>query len=446
MNSPQLIGKYIAYRSGDTFTYIEPMNNYLDKGDFALNVSGEDGMVYIGRGPYCAIPYYLFSQFMPRNLALDCVAFLQLVLISIAFTCLISIVNPLIVHKRYLFLLPFVLLVPAVATRYIFTIDTECFALSFFLLFCYFYILFLRYDKNNFLIISAIFLAILGLLKPYFLPLFALLFLHYLIQRKRTAKELIHYVLLMSLPLIIFALPFTIRNLVRFNTFAPFQNTAYAGLKSPIEQDAMRKTVALWGESSVRWESESLGSYFMPLLGKTGKYRYEFPQRLIVKGYTMSDIVKLKNKCAEFATNPTKKLSNEIINEFSRFREIYLEEKPLEIVSSKFRLAFLLIRPPLKIPDLTIGVQSTILFVQHCLYYSILILGFFGLLLLSYFDRKYLFVCLFVCYILIFFSVLGAPERRFFMQAYFMFIVGSIYFVDKIHTGIISKSHSNNSL
>jgi len=434
-SNPHKIGTFLAVSGGDTKGYIDPIKNLIAEGEF-FGQSGGIEKNHIGRGPYYGIIYYFFQLFLPSKIAFDAVVLLQIFLLALALTYLLKIINRFVVNKVLLWLAALMFIFLPLAARYVIIIIPETISLSTLILFCYFYLKFLDTRKNKYLLISGVFIGITCVLKPYFFPVYAIVGLIYCFDIRWNFKKIFHYVFIISIPVIVICAPFTVRNLVRFQVFAPVQNTTYGGGTMNENFRAMRNTFRVWGENPINWENETLGTFFLPV-SDVFEYKYDFPKRLIVDGYTMQDIENLRDLCRKAGKSDSIDLL--IQSEFERMRNIFIEQKPFEAYFfSKIRTTLILLHSPLyfsanEVTNVKQAVVFTLQYSRQILYYFIFIFGLIGIIWLCIKDRKYLFIALIPLWLMLFFGIImQLPEQRFFKHGFFLLYIGVVFVIDKI--------------
>ena len=434
-SNPHKTGMFLAVSGGDTNGYIDPIKNLIAEGEF-FGQSGGNEKNHIGRGPYYGILYYFFQLFLPSKIAFDAVVLLQIFLLALALTYLLKIINRFVENKILLWFAALMFVFLPLAARYVIVIMPETISLSTLILFCYFYLKFLDTCKNKYLLISGIFIGITCVLKPYFFPVYAIVGLIYCFDIRWNFKKIFHYVFIISIPVVVICTPFTVRNLIRFQVFAPVQNTTYGGGTMDENLRAMRSTFRVWGENFVNWENTTLGTYFLPV-NDIFEYKYDFPKRLIVDGYTMQDIENLRALCRQ--AGKTDSVDLLIQSEFERMRNIFIEQKPFEAYFfSRIRTTLLLLRSPLyfsanEVTNLKQAAVFTLQYSRQILYYFILVFGLIGIIWLCVENRKYLFIALIPFWLILFFGIiLQWTEERFFKHGFFLLYIGAFFFIDKI--------------
>lgn len=435
-NIDRQIGRFIAYSSGDTDSYTQDMERLVSTGHYYASSSE---VKEVGRGPYYAVPYYVFRQFLPVDLSFDLVALVQIFIFCIALVVFFTILDNLVKNKWILLGIFILYLVRPYSLGDANRIYTESLTVSYLIFFTYFYINFNQTSKKSSLFLSAIFLALISVMKPYYLIVYSILFVDYVFFVKANYKKAFRFVLFMSIPLVVICLPFTIFNLKEKRIFAPMQNTTYAGSQPDSAFSAIRSLVREWGEDYISWDNNALGTYFYPIPGF--QYAHAFPERLLTPDYSLSDIQQLKKDYAkyELANNPNEKriLRHKIITNSLLIKESWRKHHPFSVITSRIKvIKYLVFQGGFSINHRHSGlrhiVSNLLCFIQWSSYYIFLI---FGLLGFSYFlklNKNYRFILFIMFYIVIFFSILRAGESRFFSPMVFYLIIGTAYFLDYI--------------
>lgn len=440
-NQTRQLGYCLAYSSGDTEGYIAPMENYIQTGQYYLNDPQEES---VGRGPYYAVYYYIFRQFLNVPASFDAVAILQILWFALAIVLLMLLLVRYIHYKSLVWLIPvLVLFIPleiGLTTR----ILTETLVLCQLICFFFFYERFVRTNSWWQLGWAALFLSMACVMKPYLLPIFAFCFLDWAIANKILClKKWCQFVAVMSLPLVLICLPFTIRNAVKLHTFAPMQNTMFAGGKNDTVAATARKMVRVWGEFHLEWESNALGSYFMP--AGDCQYEGELPQSIFVDAYTAEDLSVLAQGCQRYQqmeeSAERDSLGCTLVATMHTYMNAYKTQHPLWRVKATFKQMKYLIglsafAPNHRHSGLRSLISNGLSFSAWLLYYLVLFGGAIGLILIAIYCPPLRILTWVMLWLLLFFSGLLAGEHRFFHAAEYCCLGGLIYAIDCIITKI----------
>lgn len=441
------IGNFIAMDSGDTDSYMFSMENFIQTGEYgSLNI----GNKFVGRGPYYATYYFVLRQFLDIPTTYDALVILHILWFSLAIILLMLLMVKYIHHKALIWIIPILIIYIPLDTFLINRILTEPFVLSQLICFFFFYERFVRTNSWWQLGWSALFLSMACVMKPYLLPIFAFCFLDWAFSNKVLCfKKWCQFVAIMSLPLVVICLPFTIRNAVKLHTFAPMQNTMYAGSKNDTVNATMRKMVRVWGECHLEWSPKAVGTYFMPVDG----YQYEgaLPQSIFVDAYTTDDLEALAQGCQRYQqmeeSAERDSLRCTLVTTMNTYKNAYISQHPLWRVKATLKqMQYLTLQGPFVINHRHTGLRSLIsnslTFSSWLLYYIVLFAGAIGLILIAIYCPPLRILTWVMLWLLLFFSGLLAGEHRFFHAAEYCCLVGLVYVIDYI-IDKISMSRKN---
>lgn len=435
-------GEYIAYDSGDTSGYIDPIEEYIQTGQYNVG-SIEDKNV--GRGPYYGVYYYMFRQFLSVKKSYDALAILQILWYALAIILLMLLVEPYIKYKMLVWIIPCCVFFLHTGMLYLPRIATDSIATSQLICFAFFYVRFNRNGNYWSLVFAALFLAMAAVMKPYLLPIYALCFFDWAISNKIfNIKKWGVYVGIMSLPLVIICLPFTIRNAIKLHTFAPVQNTTYAGCKPDPVNAAMRNMVRAWGENHVEWGG--LGTFFMPLEGFS--YKQALPAHIYTEEYNKEDLYMLAEQCQAYEKMESgvekDSIAQALVDKMTHYRNAYIAVHPLWRIRAMYKQLSFLIQPSsLHLNHRHTGIRHIVsnglgLF-SWGLSWLLLIGGVIGLLLIVLFIKDLRFIAWITLYIALFFSWLLAGENRFFLIGEWFNAIGLVVLLDQCCNLIINR-------
>lgn len=430
-------GTYIAYLGGDARSYIPPMENYIQTGEYYLNSPDETN---IGRGPYYAVYYYVFRQFLDIAGTYDAMAILQILWFAVSIIILMKLVEMYIQYKALIWLIPIIILIIPLELYYVAQILPEAIVLSELICFAYFYASFNR--SNNFWMLgwSALFLSMAAVIKPYLLPIFALCFFDWVFTHKIVqCKRWLIFIGVMSLPLVVICLPFTIRNAKKYHIFAPMQNTTFAGSRPDSTMNALRSLVNTWGEDYVSWETYTLGTFFIredPNID----YEETFPD-VMTDDYSYNDLYQLREDYAVYkmSTGYVKdSIGKSICERVELYKQSYKEAHPLWRGYAFLRTAHRLVfgHITFEINHRHSGIRCVLsnglIWLNKGLYLLMLVLGIVGLGLCVMYAKDMRIITWIVLWLILFFSYINAGEHRFFLVGEYYCLAGMIYALDKI--------------
>lgn len=438
-NEEERWGNRLAYASGDTRGYILPMEHYICFGEYYLDKPEEKS---IGRGPYYAVYYYIFRQFLDIPSSYDALVIFHILWFSIAIILLMLLLVRYLHYQSLVWLIPLLTIgIPLELWRLTYILP-ESLALSQLICFFFFYERFVRTGSWWQLGWSALFLSMACVMKPYLLPIFAFCFLDWTITNKVLCfNKWCQYVAIMSLPLVLICLPFTIRNAVKYQTFAPMQNTAYAGTTNDTVNAAMRIMVRTWGENHQEWVNNAVGTYFMPVKGF--HYVGELPSSIYVDAYSADDLAQLAQECQRYERmeeSPERdSLRCALVAIMTSYTKAYLAQHPCwRIKATLKQMKYLVAKEPFAIDHRYTGVLS-VLFnavkgVSWFIYYVLLLGGIVGLILLVIYCPPLRILAWVTLWLLLFFSLTLSGEHRFFLPAEYCCLIGFVFMLDRVIT------------
>ncbi len=322
----------LAKDGGDTFSYLGVMDNLYTHGEYYFWNGANK--VYAGRMPYYGALYFVLRIFVSAKIAYDVYAVLQIALDALA-TVVFAQLCFEIFRKKIAFLVGFLLYFCSF-NFFMFTIDlwTESPSLSFLIFFLYFYQRFFMEKKWTHVLWASLFLALMTVLKPYFVLIYPVFFLSVWFLLNRRLSES-YKVILLGLPLLILLSPWIVRNFVTLGKFIPAQEGMYAGYNYPESYYAYVDFAASWGGGIVFWEPDEAGCYFLVHMGF--QCRYSLPDYALANGYSRAEVESVRQKFLEVQENYSPELDEVVAAEFRRLTKIYKREKPFMYhVGSRF--------------------------------------------------------------------------------------------------------------
>lgn len=286
-------------------------------------------------------------------------------------------------------------------------------------------------------------------MKPYFFPVYAMLFATYLYHNRITLVSFIKFPLTIGLFVVIIATPFTIHNYTKYKIFAPVQNSSFAGLPPNPALLSIRELVKIFGENSIAWDNSSLMNYFYNKDGKIDN-SIEFPKNHIVDGYTLHDIEILRDSVLK-ATSPetTESIQNFVVQETDRISTIYFNEKPYRkyVYRIESFLNYSLFSYEWYNIDNKMSSRELIRFIYRnyivILYYFVLIFGLLGFIIYRKIKEIQVLHIIIIWHILLFGFYMGFPESRMMLSPFYLILVFCFLFVDSIILRIKKNKRAN---
>lgn len=441
-SAPEVRMGKIAVAGGDTFSYLNPIDNYIKYNSyFFTNNKGEKS--FAGRMPYYGTVYYLIKLIVPSSHTYDAFVVLQIILECWSII-LLSLLCYKITRLYFSFWLAYFLLIISLNTSiWSLMLLTESLSTSFLIAFLYYYSAYLNNSNRSLakLFSPSLFLAFVVLLKPYFILLYVLLSIEFILNKSGYAMHIFIYntlkrLIVVSGILIMFLLPWTIRNYKMLNKFIPLQASIDAGYGFNKSFVACTDFIKAWGGSVIYWDKKSAGCYF--IRSENINCQFSFPDYALSKSYDVKDIEKVREKYIILQKMYSDSLDNIVSEEFRRLTYIYKNEQPIR---------YFIISPLILIKEFLFHSGSYYLpinhsfacykpyqillkIVQSVLYYTTLSLGSVGLIALVVKGRNnFIFLSIPLLLILIFPITLRLTEWRYFTTAYPVLIIGLVYLI-----------------
>jgi hypothetical protein len=431
--NPELSLGYLAKVSGDTFSYLDPMDNYLTEGEYYFWNGARK--VFAGRMPYYGLPYFFFRLFFDKSVSADLLALLQIFLDALATVYFARLCRD-VLESRAAFWIGLALYFCSfnyfLSATYI---STESLSLSLTVLFLY---KFHRYwtggDKRQALVAS-VFLSLAILLKPYLLPLILLFFLTYLYKEKfaarRELREVVAFIAVMMIPLGAMLFPWFLRNTITLQQLVITQESTTAGYNYTPADFAFRRFATGWGGDDTFWDAKSPSCHFK--LNPPVECDFRFPSYSLTSRYTLEDIERVRQDYLLLQKNYSPELDEKVVAGFDRLTDAYKDERPLMyyVGSGFLRMKTIMWHTnnnnlPIHASSPCYGAyQLGFKIVQFIIYALSLTLGLAGLIWLLWQRKVSLIFAFLPIYLLLFFCFyIRLAEARYFTQAYPVVLLG----------------------
>lgn len=438
-NYPEIQLGVIAVDSGDTFSYLGAIDNLIQTGEYFFWISPEK-KVYAGRMPHYGAIYFVLRQFFDQAVAYDAYVLLQIFADSLA-TVVFALLCFEIFRKRSAFWVGFT--VHLCSLNFIlFSVQlwTESLSLSFAVFFAYFSHRFWAEAEWKNALWAAVFLALITSLKPYFVLIYPIFLISVFINLDKNQKALVRRQVLVTvgrtallgLPLALLLAPWVARNLVVLDRFIPTQQDFYAGYDYSRAHLAFVEFVSSWGASSVPWDANDAGCYFLLVKGKTCDY--VLPERALTNGYSREEVERVRSEFLNLQVNYSPEVDSKVAAEFLNLSRIYRLEQPfnyhigarlfyfekLFFVSYRYRFPFF------KHSEHYWMLQSLFGFTQVAIRFVLLFIGALGLIHLAL-RARISFIFIFIPLLIsISFVELRTTERRYVEPVYVFLLIGIV--------------------
>ncbi len=441
---PEIKISTLAIAGGDTFSYTGAMENYFNTGKYYF-FNGKEN-VYAGRMPHYSIPYYFFRLFLNQNQSYNALIIFQLVMESFSIVLFSMLIFKITQSASIGFASIIIQIFNLSTTHYSIQATPESLSIS--LLIIITYLIYTYYHNRKFtsLLFISFLLAWLTCLKPYFIILYPIVVLTFcsIYFGYENIKKVSRLSITLIFPLLIFILPWVIRNEIVLNKFIPLQISVRAGYNYTKSELSLKRLIHAWGENSHFWEPKSVGCLFSPYA--EGPCDYLLPEDIYTKKYTKEDIERLIIRFKNLIQNPSSEEDSLLENTIEGYRTAFIEENTVR---------FYFLSPMERIKNCMVhsgsyylpisssfacykSYQFLIKFVQSCIYWFSLLVGLPMLFMLVIKSKQYLFMLFIPVYLILLFPIsFGLQELRYFHGAFPFFLFGSILFVHKFLIKIV---------
>ncbi len=445
--TPENISTKLASKNGDAPFYVDPIDNYLEKGEYYYQSGNQK--IETGRAPYYGLTYLMFRLFLPRETSYDMVVILQLLVESLAIMYLCALASLVFKHKVAYLLTYLLMIVSFNTTFWANALLTESLAISFLIFFTWYYYNYLLEKKKRSLFFSGLFLGFSVLLKPYLALLYIPVGILFFTEKPFSFSKIILNTVLVSGSLIVLSIPYTIRNLVKFKQFIP-GSELYGGYNFSKANFACREFIRAWGGSIMFWDKRSAACYFEPVADVPCEF--VFPEYVLCKGYSMQDIESVRNLYILYQKNPSLTLEDSVTAEFNRLTSLFIQYKPMRYY---FITPLLLVKNFLfhsgsyylsvsKTSPCYAGYQTLLKLSQSFLYYLSFFAGFTGLIFIFLKDKRSYMLLFIPVYLILLFPIgFKATEFRYFAPSYPFLILGTSYFCLRLYVYVRNLLNRN---
>lgn len=460
-NHSELAVGYLAKETGDTFSYLGPIDNFIKDGNYYFWNGIRN--VYAGRMPYYGVPYFLLRLFFDKPLASDLVVLLQILFDTLATVYFARWCFETFKSQTGFWLGYFLYFAGFNYFENSLLLNTETFSLSFTVLFYYFFNRYWNGAKDLSPYYANFWLSLALLQRPNLAPIY-IVFLGIYLYREKLYKpehfrEFFRRMVWFALPLVISITPWVVRNIIVLHQPIITQESITAGYNYSEAEFAFRRYVFAWGGDATYWDPTSAACYFK--LNPPVKCTFNsLPDYSLAEGYNRQDVEDARQAYLEFQQNSSPELEQKVIDKFDRLTAIYISERPFMyyvgsgIVRTKtmfwhtnnYNLPINPENPCFKSFQLIFKV------IQAITYQLTLFFGTIMMLTLVYKKRISLLFLFVPIYLIILFNfIVKVVEARYFNHAYPILLLGLVAFFLLIYSKIKNlfadkKSDSYNKL
>ena len=453
---PAVTGSFAVW-SGDTFSYLDPVENLFRHGIYAQDIARLD--TYAGRMPGYGAVYGLLRLAVGPGPAADGLVVLQLLLSLVSIYCLGRLAQA-VIRRRGAFQWAVLLYG---ASPFIAAFDirvlTESFAVSALIIGIYTLYRAHRQASNALWLGAGAWLAWAVLLRPFLGPWLGLLAGGYaawaLTARMPTTGRWPHVLrsALLALPFLVADGAWVVRNWPWYHRLMPAQINEWAGYKIAPAMRQATYFVGVIGEEPTCWEPTNDAAWFYrPLNEPAPNFRHE-ASKLAPPAYTYDSLLLVKRYllAAQDSTRPAasrQAAEAQAVQAFLRYAQDFRRLRPLRAYGLvPFRLAYwLMLAHPSDylfwqpFSELT-GWEKAVKIAAHLWYLTIVVFGLIGTFCMGW-QRRFelllvksvpIYLPVLLCFIM--FKV----EFRYFAVAYPFVVIGAVDFLLKAQKFINRK-------
>jgi len=292
-------------KSADHVEYLSPIDNFIEKGVYAVGNSTEP---YAGRLPGFVFPYIIFRAILNEKPANICLGIFILTLAIIA-SYILALLLFQLTKKRWAFITGFLLInfIPYF-WHYEWTLHTSSLGVSCLVFFSYYFHSYVSNQFKKHLLFAGFFFCWLLLLRGFcfvYLPI-VLLFL-FLFEKNavKNLKEIFITFLIFLLPLGVFESVWVGRNFISLHKFVPLQTSFVPGTESKNPEygyqsitkyslTKVRELIFTWGGENAWYFPDSDISWFA-WKGGNNTIDLKFDESIFFDGFTKDTLIALRN-------------------------------------------------------------------------------------------------------------------------------------------------------
>ena len=425
-----------AIGGGDTFSYIEPIENLLSNGTYSddYRMPGYGGI------------YFMLRLVFNQPWSLNILVILQLALSSVSVYALGLIAKAIFKNNSSFYISFIIYLASAYVSLFDSFLLTESFCTSSLILSVLFFINYYQSNNIYFLLPSGFFITWSIFLRPTIAPLLILFILFIFIKKildKSTAWKSLFYFLL---PFILADGLWMARNYMKYKKIYPLTRTIYYSSAYDDYYVKLADFVSSFGGSIVHWNPGAEMCFFIPPPDYIKKKADAvLPEYIYTSKFNYDSLVMIKNYIHEIndTTAPEKRkkyLTPVVKRKLNDYRISIKEEKPfLYYVTSRLKLLKtffvhsgtynLFAKVSFELNKLEWGIKL----VYSLLYIFVVSFGFMGSLLMLLkvqSKNEVLMVLVAMCglyHALVFPLVLKMDQYRYFVPGYPFFVLASVF-------------------
>ena len=333
-NNPRRLFSSCFILSPDHNEYLRPIDNFVDKGTYAMDGSTEP---YAGRLPGFVFPYILFRALFSETTATVLLGIFILAL-SILASYTLSLLIYKLIRERWAFIAGFLLInfVPFF-WHYDWTLHVNSLGVSCVIFFSWYFYKYLNDYSKKSLLLAGFFLAWLVLLRGFclvFIPVLIFLLFYILYKEKQSLKKIIIACSIFILPFFVFEATWICRNFISLHKFIPLQTSFVPGSDSKNPEYAtgtitkysmmkVRQLIFAWGGDNTWYFKNADMAWFVQKDNAISR-NFKFDEKIFFQGFTLDSLNSLKSSIIySYAQNYPQKQQDSIEDVITHTAERY---------------------------------------------------------------------------------------------------------------------------
>jgi hypothetical protein len=428
--------------SADSEGYLMPIDRYWASGEFYSE----------HRMPGYSVLYFLLTLFFDKDVSLNLLVIIQVVLSGISSTLLALLAFQWTKRLVYFFSTFFIVLLSTYISWYDGFILTESLTISILVLFVYSFDYAQNKRKPTFwMSIPGLLFAWIVFLRPVFFPIIIIFIFLIVFKNRLDYIFILKSTFFILLPFLILDGIWIYSNYQRHKKIIPFQETFLGPTQSNVFYEPAFRFVQSWGGDYVWWKEGSHIRFFgvgTDSLVYSDKDQIQFPEYIFTSEYNLDSLKLMNEKLMDLkkakldSSDFLEAESQKVYESFNRFSNSIKREKPwVYHVKSRISLVHqFLFKSKARNPYYSVGIPNIFIKIKSYTYILTLIMGYLSSFFLIFRIRgniNYIMISGVVWYTFIIHPlILRVIENRYLLPSYPFLILAitlSVYELNKIY-------------
>jgi hypothetical protein len=436
----------IGIEGGDTKTYISPIDNFIENGDYFDD----------HRMPGYGFFYYTFRLFLTKTLALNALLIFQLVVDAIS-VVLLAKISDFFSQNRVVFFLTFsAYCISTFVSIFDLYLLSETLCTSLLIISLYFLLKPNRKDNLWNYFFSGLFLTGSVFMRPIIAPLFILFLLYVLfVILKKSNLYKFKVCVFFLLPFVVIDGVWVVRNYTIYSKFIPLQKSVYYIGDEKTYLISLTAFLNSYGGSAVYWNPKSDITFYKPFATGNSIAEVLPPSFIYTSQFNYDSLLSIKKQIGEIDSigiykESAAKKNKLVVDKLNRYTKSIKVEKPFVFyVTSRFNVLYNFVSHSgtynlyNKLSNELNALEYIIKIFYSILYCAVILFGFIGSMYFLFFgfsnNRLVLLTFTTIYLLLIYPFVFKMDEYRYLVTAYPFLLLIAVFFV--YHTiNLIFKS------